>query len=623
MSAIFRDSEAIADAILREVGPRVVLGLPLGLGKAIHIANALYVRAAADSSINLKIFTALTLEAPKASSELERRFLGPVNDRLFAGYPELIYAQDLRNGSVPPNIEVSEFFFLAGRWLSIPAAQQKYISANYTHAARYLVERGVNVIAQIVSKRTIDGEARYSLSCNTDMTLDLLRTRNATGTRFCLVGQVNSELPFMTGEGDLAASTFSHILDSPATDFPLFAPPKEPINLSEYATGLHVARLIPDGGTLQIGIGQEGDAMAQGLILRHHDNAAFRDALTRLSLSNENMSLHHEAPFQLGLHGLSEMLVDSFLALIDAGILTREIDGAVLHAAFFLGPRGFYRALREMSEHQRSRLRMTAVSFTNELYGDEEVKRRSRPKARFVNNAMMVTLQGAVVSDGLEDGRVVSGVGGQYNFVSQAFALNDARSVITLKSTRIAGGKMTSNIRWSYGHETIPRHLRDVIVTEYGIADLRGKSDRDVILAMLAVTDSRFQLELLRQAKGVGKVEKSFQLPATQRDNTPDRIRAALTPLSERGLLPRYPFGTDFTIAEQRLLPVLESLKEVSASPWHLIAFLLRGRYWSPLSHIDGLCLKHLGLMQPATLAEKFYQMLVRAALVQEAGERR
>jgi hypothetical protein len=84
---------------------------------------------------------------------------------------------------------------------------------------------------------------------------------------------------------------------------------------------------------------------------------------------------------------------------------------------------------------------------------------------------MMATLLGAVVSDALEDGRVVSGVGGQYNVVAQGFALEDARSVIVLPATRPARRRTTSNIRWSYGHTTIPRHLRDVVVTEYGIAD--------------------------------------------------------------------------------------------------------------------------------------------------------
>ena len=74
---------------------------------------------------------------------------------------------------------------------------------------------------------------------------------------------------------------------------------------------------------------------------------------------------------------------------------------------------------------------MTAVSFINELYGDEEKKRNARVKARFINNAMMGTLTRRRGFGRAGNGGVVSGVGGQYNFVAQAFALDDARSIIT------------------------------------------------------------------------------------------------------------------------------------------------------------------------------------------------
>ena len=208
------------------------------------------------------------------------------------------------------------------------------------------------------------------------------------------------------------------------------------------------------------------------------------------------------------------MLFEAFLGLIDAGVLKREVDGVILHGAFFLGPKSFYRSLREMTPDQIARIEMMPVSFTNELYGDEELKRRARVDARFVNSVMMATLMGAAVSDGLENGQVVSGVGGQYNFVAQAFALQGARSILTLEATRQAGARPQSNIRWNYGHETIPRHLRDIVVTEYGVADLRGKSDADVIAAMLQVADSRFQNELARQAKDAGKLPKNYEIPA-------------------------------------------------------------------------------------------------------------
>src|ERR1700742_3334755 len=222
MPKLFSDPEAVVEDIIRDVGTRLVVGLPLGLGKANHIVNALYARAVASRSIRLTFFSALTLEKPHPSNLIERRFISPVIDRLFGGYPDLAYADALRANQLPPNVEVIEFFFLAGRWLQVPHAQQNYISANYTHAASYLLARGLNVVTQLVARRVVDGVARYSLSCNTDTTLAVLRARAEGRASFKLIGQVNTELPFMPGAGDLPAEQFSAVLDGPATEFPLF-----------------------------------------------------------------------------------------------------------------------------------------------------------------------------------------------------------------------------------------------------------------------------------------------------------------------------------------------------------------------------------------------------------------
>lgn len=614
MPKLFSDPDDIAEDIIRDVGTELVVGLPLGLGKANHIVNALYARASADRTISLTLFSALTLEKPKPANLLERRFIAPVIDRLFGGYPDLAYADALHAGALPPNIRVIEFFFLAGRWLHVPFAQQHYISANYTHAASYLLARGLNVVTQLVAKRVVDGVARYSLSCNTDTTLDILRARAEGRASFKLVGQVNSELPFMPGAGDLPADEFSAVLESPGTDFPLFAPPSEPITDTKYAIGLHAAGLVRDGGTLQIGIGQVGDALAQGLVVRHRDNAQFQDIMKRLAPAAKPDRALETGSFEKGLYGVSEMLFEAFLGLMDAGILKREVDGVVLHGAFFLGPKSFYRALRAMTASQIARIQMMPVSFTNELYGDEDMKRRARVDARFVNNAMMATLMGAVISDGLENGQVVSGVGGQYNFVAQAFALQGARSILTVEATRQAGAKAQSNIRWSYGHETIPRHLRDVIVTEYGVADLRGKSDAEVIAAMLGVADSRFQDELARQAKDAGKLPKNFEIPAAHRENLPERIAVALKPAREAGLLPSFPFGSDFTDVEQRLIPALQLLQDAQATPQRLPGMLWQGWTRTP-DAADHECLARLGLDAPTTWPERAYRALVSAAL--------
>jgi hypothetical protein len=227
---------------------------------------------------------------------------------------------------------------------------------------------------------------------------------------------------------------------------------------------------------------------------------------------------------------------------------------------------------------------------------------------------MMATLMGAAVSDGLENGQVISGVGGQYNFVAQAFALDGARSILALEAARQSGRKAESNIRWSYGHQTIPRHLRDVFVTEYGVADVRGKSDAEVIAAMLAVADSRFQGELAKAAKDAGKLPKQFEIPAAHRENFPERIAAALKPAREAGALPSFPFGSDFTDVEQRLIPALQVLQAAQRTPLQLPGLLWQG-IWHKPDAADEECLARLGLDRPATLAERGYRALVSAAL--------
>ncbi len=161
---------------------------------------------------------------------------------------------------------------------------------------------------------------------------------------------------------------------------------------------------------------------------------------------------------------------------------------------------------------------------------------------------------------------MVSGVGGQYNFVAMAHDLPGARSVITLRSTRESGGETLSNIVFSYGHCTIPRHLRDIVITEYGLADLRGKPDEDVYLDLIRIADARFQPGLLKEAKAAGKVRKDFSLPDTWQENTPDQVREALSSVGSGDAFPAFPFGCDFTDEELTLARALQSLKSATAS---------------------------------------------------------
>lgn len=619
------DPARCAEAIVDRVGHALLLAVPIGIGKPNLLVNALYRLVENDRRLSLKIFTGLTLVRPAYRSTLERRFVEPLIDRLFATYPDLLYARALREGTLPRNIAVHEFFFQAGAWMSLPQAQQSYVSMNYSHVAEHLARIGTNVLAQLVAPPADGSTDRVSLGSNPDITLDLMphiMGRRHAGQPIAVAGEVNSNMPYMPGAAEVERSDFDVLLEPSGTPYDLFAPPKEPVPLVDYAMALHAATLIKDGGTLQIGIGSFADALSHVLILRHTRNDDFKALLNALAVEIGQHA--HVDPFDIGLYGCSEMLVDGFLHLRTAGVIRRRAPGpthddgrspseAMVHAGFFLGCRDFYRALGEMPRSELEEIAMTAISFTNTLYGDEITKRRHRRDARFVNTALMVTLLGAVSSDQLEDGRVISGVGGQHDFVSMAHALPDARSIIAVRSTSRRGGRLSSNIVWSYGNATVPRPLRDIVVTEYGTADLRGKSDRDTIAAMLKVADATAQPALQRSAVKARKLESTFRPPPGAGNNTSERIRTVLGPARRAGLLPPFPFGTEMTAAEQALIHPLALLK--SASHVELAQTLLAGVSVGKPSADEHAGLHRMGLAEPRGLKERLLAIVLLGAM--------
>src|SRR5581483_1194362 len=114
-------------------------------------------------------------------------------------------------------------------------------------------------------------------------------------------------------------------------------------------------------------------------------------------------------------------------------------------------------------------------------------------------------------------------------------------------------------------------------------------------------------------ARDAGKIARDFELPKAARNNTPEAIARALKPAADAGLLPLFPFGTDFTDVEQRLIPALSLLQ--LAAPMQLVRLLMSG--WS--AKANAACLERLGLAKPASLKERFYAALVRGALASAA----
>ena len=640
MTDFFTDTQACCARILAYARGALKLATPLGLGKPNVLLNAIYAAAERDPALKLDIYTALSLAQPKAKSDLERRFLAPFLERHFGkDYPDLAWVAAQHANALPANIRVHEFYLQSGAMLGVAQSQRDYASLNYTHAARDLAGVGINVVAQIIAVRGQGAARQYSLACNPDTTADLFDRMAAIGApRPLMVGAIHPDLPFVGNEALVDESFFDIVLDDPASAQTLFALPRPPVDVAEYALGLHASTLVRDGGTLQIGIGALSDALVHGLLLRHGHNGDYRAALGALGNVDADLSARCGGmdPLVHGLYGASEMVMDGFMHLARAGILSRRVfddlevekalaagrdpgigarvNGRYLRGAFYLGTKEFYGWLRGLKGPDFEGLSMTRVSDINQLYGGREtLDALQRRGARFFNSCMMATLLGAAVSDTLENGQVVSGVGGQYNFVAMAHALADGRSILMLRSTRTSAGRVRSNILWNYGQTTIPRHLRDIYVTEYGVADLRGKSDEDCITAILGLADTRFVDALAAQAKAAGKLRRDFVVPDAWRQNTPARLAAALAPQRER--FPRFPFGSDFDDTELRLLPALQKMQILAASKLRIAGFAVAAMLAGKPRAQDAALFERMGLAQPRGVAERLLRRMLARAL--------
>lgn len=697
-------------SLINHVGKKIVIGLPLGLGKPIGFINRLYQLACADNSIDLTIITALTLARPNITNELEKRLAAPILERIIQDYEDPLYEQDRVQQKLPDNIRVIEFFLNPAKYLHNSYVQRNYISSTYTHVIRDVLNLSINVMAQLVT-HTDDSTDKYSVSCNSDLFIDLAKSLHRLaekGKRIAVIGEVNTHLPYMYGDAEVDQSIFTHLIDT--RDYKsLFALPRDEISPQDHLIGLYSSTLIKDNGCLQIGIGSLSNALACALIMRHESNALYQETLNKLDIHTKFGKLTTE-PFSLnsftqGLYASTEMLSDEYMHLYKHGILKKRVydhiglqtllnagelsvdikpdildcllnhqliqtkltrdcvnflksygifndnvnyennalvvnsehipndlsipgvkqqivktclgkqlrNGILIHAGFILGSQFLFDELKKMSDNERKLINMTSISRTNLLSWNPELLALQRIHGRFVNSTMIVTLTGAMISDGLENSQEVSGVGGQFDFVNMAQNLVDARSIITCRSTRRTPRGLESNIRWDYSNNTISRFLRDIVITEYGIADCCSKTDADVIKAILNITDSHFQDSLLRLAKKYGKIEPDYEIPVAFRQNYSHHIHTFTTEWQAKGFFLPFPFGTELTSDELIIKNALVKLKYLTK--YQLIIFTVKSLFYFKSDSYFEHYLQRMQLSKTRTSTEWIYKKILKYAL--------
>lgn len=275
-----------------------------------------------------------------------------------------------------------------------------------------------------------------------------------------VIAEINPRCPRAHGDGVLHVSEIDIAVEA---DHPLVEMRPARVGDTERAIARHVATLVPEGATIQIGIGGVPQAILEALS-NHRD---------------------------LGVH--SGMLCDGMIPLVEAGVITgarKSLDPHKLVAGEALGTRVLFDFL---DDNPSVRMVPAALSHGLEYLQHQE---------RFIsiNSALEVDLTGQVNAEWL-DGRQVSGLGGQFDFVEAAMYSRGGRSIVALPATA-AGGKV-SRIVPSLAAGTVvttPRHCVDFVVTEYGIADLRAKTLRQRVETLAAVAHPSFRDKLLDAA---------------------------------------------------------------------------------------------------------------------------
>ena len=320
---------------------------------------------------------------------------------------------------------------------------------------RLFAKRLLPLDAVLIHVSPPDAHGYCSLGTSVDVTLAAIRAAKT------VIAQVNPRMPRTHGDG------FIHVRDidfAVGVDSPLYTHAlKEPTDV-ERTIGELVASLIPDGATLQMGIGAIPAAVGHAL----------RDKK------------------DLGVH--TEMFTDTVMDLVEAGVITgarKEINRGKIVTAFLMGSSKLYDFVDD-----NPLIEMRPADYTN----DTAVIRRFS-KMMAINSAIEIDLTGQVCADSMGT-KFFSGVGGQMDFIRGAALADEGRAIIALPSTAAGGrvSRIVPTLSEGAGVVTTRAHVQTV-VTEYGIAELHGRSIRERVRALIGIAHPQFRDELAAAAR--------------------------------------------------------------------------------------------------------------------------
>ncbi|MEK7389227.1 MAG: GNAT family N-acetyltransferase [Elusimicrobiota bacterium] len=338
-------------------------------------------------------------------------------------------------------------------------------AADYTpcflHEIPRLIRSGrVHIDVALVQVSPPDSKGLFSLGISVDI------VRAAVETAPMVVAQVNPRMPRTRGQSRLPASAFDLFVQGTT---PLLELSPRGTTPEAEAIGRHCAAIVDDGSTLQMGIGAIPDAV-----------------LSQLGGKND-----------LGVH--TEMFSDGLLPLIKSGVVNgrrKTLHRGKIVTSFCMGTRPLYDAVDDNP----------AFLFCPSDYVNDPFVIAQNDRMVSVNSALQVDLTGQVCADSI-GARFYSGFGGQVDFIRGATRSKEGKAVIALPSTAKGGSvsRLVATLDPGAGVVTTRADV-DVIVTEWGIASLKGRSVRERALALISIAHPRFRPELLEKAKELGFV---------------------------------------------------------------------------------------------------------------------
>jgi acyl-CoA hydrolase len=350
-----------------------------------------------------------------------------------------IYLTDSLDAAMPGAVRIYSYGAYGKLSALYDRGMVEVVPGHYSQVGRYLGPEGpLKADVALVQVTPADAEGRHSLG------VAVGHMRMAMEAARCVIAQVNPRLPWTDGAAVVPASAFDHIVE---IEQPLLEVPPRAPSAAEREIAARIARLVPDRAVIQLGVGALPDAIAAAL-------ADKRD---------------------LGVH--TGLLTDSFRGLVEAGAITnryKAIDKGLSVTTSFLGTRQLYDFV-----DRNPGIVMRETSYTHGAGALLQLE-----KLHAINSAIEVDLTGQVNAE-IAGGRYLGQTGGQVDFQRAAFVSPGGRGIVALASTTPKGNpRIVAKLS---GPVTTARSDADTIVTEWGVAELRGRTLSERIAAMIAI----------------------------------------------------------------------------------------------------------------------------------------